>query len=68
MGFGKMERLKAFEEMLEAIVKQANDEKKQMDAMKSAGKEKTATYRQYFGNRLVYNQMLSLYKKYGLID
>ena len=31
-------------------------------------KEKTATYRQIMGNKLQYQQMLSLYKLYGLLD
>ncbi|MGN0691859.1 MAG: hypothetical protein ACI4K7_05895 [Oscillospiraceae bacterium] len=63
-----MERLEAFEKMLEEIVRQYNFEKEKMDELKAEGKEKTATYRQYMGNRLVYNRMLSLYRKYELIE
>ena len=29
---------------------------------------KSATYRQFFGNRLFYKQLLNTYKKYGLMD
>ena len=36
--------------------------------LKAAGKEKSATYRQFFGNRFFYKQMLDTYKKYGLIE
>ncbi len=62
-----MDRLQAFEAMLQGILEQAEAEKKAMDDLKAQGKEKTATYRQYLGNRLMYSQMLALYRKYGLL-
>ncbi len=62
-----MERLQAFEKMLEDIVLRYEQEKKTMDALKAQGKEKTATYRQYMGNRLMYSRMLDLYRQYGLM-
>ena len=63
-----MERLEAFEKMLEDIKNQAEYEKEQMEKLKSEGKEKSATYRQYFGNRMFYKQMLEIYRKYNLTD
>ena len=62
-----MDRLEAFEKMLAQIVSQAEYETAQMEKLKAAGKEKSATYRQYFASRLVYRQMLDTYRKYGLI-
>ena len=62
-----MDRLEAFEKMLAQIVSQAEYETAQMEKLKAAGKEKSATYRQYFANRLVYRQMLDTYRTYGLI-
>ena len=62
-----MDRLQAFETMLEDIVKKADKEKQIMEDLREQGKEKTATYRQYLGNRLMYNQILAMYKKYGLL-
>lgn len=62
-----MDRLEAFEKMLAQVVSQAEYETAQMEKLKAAGKEKSATYRQYFANRLVYRQMLDTYRKYGLI-
>lgn len=62
-----MDRLEAFEKMLAQIVSQAEYETAQMEKLKAAGKEKSATYRQYFANRMVYRQMLDTYRKYGLI-
>ena len=62
-----MERIEAFEKMLADLQEQAETENKKMAELKAAGKEKTATYKQYFGNRLFYKKMLDLYQKYGLI-
>lgn len=62
-----MERLEAFEKMLEDIQRQYAYEQKRMEQLKAEGKEKTATYRQYFGNRLMYKAMLEKYRNYGLI-
>lgn len=61
------ERLQAFETMLADLEKQAEAEQTMMEQQKAAGKEKTATYRQYFGNRLFYKLMLEKYRKYGLL-
>ncbi len=63
-----MDRLEAFEKMLEDIQTQAEYEKEQMERLKAEGKEKTASYRQYFGNRLMYRMFLEKYRKYGLIE
>ena len=63
-----MDRLEAFETMLADLQKQADSEKEQMEKLKAAGREKSATYRQYLGNRMIYSQMLALYRKYGLLD
>lgn len=63
-----MERLEAFEKMLDDLKVQAAYEENQMEQLKAAGREKSATYRQFFGNRLFYKQMLDTYKKYGLMD
>ena len=63
-----MERLEAFEAMLKTVLEQCESEKAAMDQLKAQGKEKSATYRQYMGNRLFYNQLIELYKKFGLLE
>lgn len=63
-----MERIEAFEKMLADIKRQAEFEQSEMEKLKAAGKEKTATYRQYFGNRMLYKMILDKYKQYGLLD
>ena len=63
----KMERLEAFEKMLSDIQEQSEYENNKMQELKAQGKEKTATYRQYFGNKLMYDKILEMYRKYGLL-
>ncbi|MBC5687917.1 hypothetical protein H8S37_03065 [Mediterraneibacter sp. NSJ-55] len=63
-----MERLESFEKMLEDIKKQAEYERVQMEKLKAEGKEKSATYRQYFGNRMLYKMILDKYREYGLLE
>ena len=63
-----MDRLEAFERMLADIQDQAAHEAEQMDALRAQGKEKTATYKQYVGNRLIFKAMLEKYRDYGLLD
>ncbi len=63
-----MDRLERFEKMLSDIQKQAEYENTKMEELKAAGKEKSATYRQYFGNRMLYKMMLDRYKEYGLVE
>lgn len=66
-GVDVMERIEAFEAMLKAALDQSEAELKKMGELKAQGKEKSATYRQYLGNRLFYNQLFALYRQYGLI-
>ncbi len=63
-----MERIEAFEVMLKAVLEQSEAERQKMEELKAQGREKSATYRQYLGNRLFYNQLFALYRQYGLID
>lgn len=45
-----VERIEAFEKMLADLQAQAAYETEQMEKLKAAGKEKSATYRQFLGN------------------
>ena len=61
-------RLAAFEAMLASVQEKYRDADEKMKNLKTEGKEKTATYRQLMGNKLQYQNMLSLYKVYSLMD
>ncbi len=54
--------------MLEAILLQYDSVVAKMDKLKSEGKEKTATYRQLFANKIQLQMMISYYRTYGLLD
>ena len=61
-------KLEAFEKMLKTIQENYETADSKMKQLKAEGKEKTATYRQLIGNKLQYQNMLSLYQIYGLLD
>lgn len=61
-------RLEAFEKMLEEIQKSYASANEKMIKLKSEGKEKTVTFRQLMGDKMMYKNMLSMYKIYGLTD
>lgn len=64
----EQERLAAFERML-ADARQNYDElTARLERLKAQGKTKTATFRQYLGNKMTYQYLLSLYGDYGLLD
>ena len=61
-------RLEAFEEMLTAVQENYETTVTKLAQLKEAGKEKTVTYRQLLGNKLQLQDMLSMYRVYGLLD
>lgn len=63
-----MTREENFERMLRDIRSNYNGTVEKMEKLKAAGKTKTATYRELLGNKLLYQNMLSIYRIYGLID
>ena len=65
---GEKARLEAFEKMLGAVQRQFEETSEKMERLKAQDKTKSATYRQLMGNRLIYRNMLDLYKLYGLIE
>ena len=61
-------RLAAFEQMLAAVQADYASTVNKMTQLKTAGKEKTVTYRQLLGNKLSLQNILTMYQIYGLID
>lgn len=60
-------RLEAFEKMLAAVQENYDRADSKMKQLKAEGKEKSATYRQMMGSKMQYQNMLSMYRLYGLI-
>ena len=63
-----MERLEAFETMMKDVLELSEAERMKLEELKMQGKEKSATYRQYMGNRLFYSRVIELYREYGLLE
>ncbi len=63
----KAARLDAFEKMLDFVRKNYEDSLSKMEELKAAGKNKTATYGQHMGNKMMYRNMLDIYKLFDLI-
>lgn len=61
-------RLEAFEKMLSAVQNGYETANEKMIKLKSDGKEKTVTFRQLMGDKMMYKNMLSMYEIYGLTD
>ena len=61
-------RLDSFEKMLLSVREQFDEKSKKLTELKNAGKEKTATYRQLFAEKMQLGNMLALYRLYGLIE
>lgn len=57
-----------FEEMLQAVKQEYETVSDKMERLKAEGRTKTATYRQLTGKKLALQNMLSMYRLYGLLD
>ena len=62
------QRQEQFEKMLQAIQTEYETTVSKMEKLKAEGKTKTSTYKQLIGDKLRLQNMLSLYRIYGLID
>ena len=61
-------REESFEKMLADVLTAYADITARMEKLKAEGREKTATYRELMGNKLLYQNILSLYRTYGLTE
>ena len=62
------QRQEQFEKMLQAIQTEYETTVSKMEKLKAAGKTKTTTYKQLIGDKLRLQNMLSMYRIYGLVD
>lgn len=61
-------RLDSFEKMLLSVREQYDEKSRKLTELKNAGKEKTATYRQLFDEKMQLGNMLAMYRLYGLTE
>lgn len=62
------ERLDAFERMQDDVHRQYAELTARLEQLKAEGKTKSATFRQYLGNKMTCQYVLSLYRDYGLLE
>lgn len=67
-GLEKQKRLDAFEKMLNAIQTEYGDILQKMEGLKEKGRVKSVTYQQLLGRKMMYQNMLSMYELYDLIE
>lgn len=61
------DRLQAFEQMLEDVKVQMQFTQFELDKLKAQGREKSVTFKQHLSNKLMYQRILTLYEKHGLV-
>lgn len=67
-GENMTDREEKFEKMLSDVRKNYSATVERMEKLRAEGKTKTATFRQLMGDKMFYQNMLSMYKIYGLTE
>ncbi|MGM9548398.1 MAG: hypothetical protein ACI3V5_00925 [Faecousia sp.] len=62
------EREEKFEKMLTFVQQKYADTLRKMEKLKAEDKTKSVTFRQMMGDKLMYQNILTLYRLYGLLD
>lgn len=63
-----MDRLERFEKALDDIVTEYNNLGKELKKLREEGKSKTTKFRELLGKKLVYSMIITIFKRYDLID
>lgn len=64
----KLERLERFEKALNDILKNYDELAKELEKLRNEGKMKTAKFRELLEKKLVYSMIITIFKRYDLID
>lgn len=63
-----MERLERFEKVLQDILNEYDNLGRELEKLRNEGKSKTTKFRELLGKKLVYNMIITIFKRYDLID
>lgn len=63
-----MDRLERFEKALDDIINNYNDLGKELEGLRNEGRTKTTKFRGLLGKKLVYSMIITIFKRYDLID
>ncbi len=63
-----MDRLERFEKALTEIVEEYEKIGNELEILRNEGKMKTTKFRELLGKKLVYSMIITIFKRYDLID
>mgnify|MGYP006971251160 CR=1 FL=1 len=63
-----MERLENFEKALNDILNEYDYLGKELEKLRNEGKNKTTKFREILGKKLVYSMIITIFKRYNLIN
>lgn len=63
-----MERLERFEKALQDILNEYDNLGIELEKLRNEGKNKTTKFRELLGKKLVYSMIVTIFKRYDLID
>ena len=63
-----MERLENFEKALNDILNEDDYLGKELEKLRNEGKNKTTKFREILGKKLVYSMIITIFKRYNLIN
>ena len=64
----KEKRLEGFEKALKDILNEYEKLGKELENLRNNGKMKTTKFRELLGKKLVYSMIITIFKRYNLID
>lgn len=64
----KEERLEGFEKALKDILNEYEKLGKELETLRNNGKMKTTKFRELLGKKLVYSMIITIFKRYNLIN
>lgn len=63
-----MERLERFEKALQDILSEYDNLGRELEKLRNEEKSKTTKFRELLGKKLVYSMIITIFKRYDLID
>lgn len=63
-----MDKLERFEKALSDILSEYDKLGKELEALRNEGRQKTTKFRELLGKKLVYSMIITIFKRYDLID
>ena len=63
-----MDRLENFEKALKDILNEYTKLGNELEKLRNEGKTKTAKFRELLGKKLVYSMIITIFKRYDLIE